>query len=66
MKVKDIHYSQSFLGRFSISHVCPSTHTTHASHTTNNNTRRHGNQTTFNLNTLLANNIYQCDYFRAL
>lgn len=27
---------------------------------------RHGNQTTFNLNTLLANNIYQCDYFRAL
>jgi hypothetical protein len=26
----------------------------------------HGNQTTYNLNTLLANRIYECDYFRAL
>jgi len=26
----------------------------------------HGNQTTFNVNSLLANNIMSCDYFRAL
>jgi hypothetical protein len=26
----------------------------------------HGNQTTYNLNQLLANNIYACDYFKAL
>jgi len=26
----------------------------------------HGNQTTYNVNTLLANNIMGCDYFRAL
>lgn len=26
----------------------------------------HGNSTTYNLNQLLANNIYECDYFRAL
>ncbi len=31
-----------------------------------NELKIHGNLTTFNLNTLLSNNIYECDYFRAL